>query len=143
MDSIAIKLMYDGIGPVTWSRDPRGFGVQDEAGALHPGSPGPNDTVVFELTFQAKSNGSDLPVLIGTFAHGPPRGRFIYLGWRNDQGGLAQRLKLPLGTITWSDIREAIERKRAVVGTLVDHHPKATSTGANIGGSRPISWTVG
>lgn len=143
VESIRIRLTYDGVGPVAWRRDPRAFGIQDKAGALHPGSPGPNDTVVFELTLQAKSNGSDAPVLTGTFAHGPPSGRFIYLGWRNEPGGFAQRLKLPLGTITWNDVREALARQRPLVGTLVDHHPKATSTGANIGGLRPISWTVG
>lgn len=138
--SVQIRLIYDGVGPVTWCRDPHAFGVQDKAGMLHPGSPGPNGTVVFDLTFQAKSKGSAPPVLAGTFAHGPPNGRFIYLGWRDERGGFAQRLKLPLGAITWSEIREALARQRPLVGTLVDHHPRATSTGANIGGSRPISW---
>lgn len=142
-DSIRIRLIYDGVGPVTWGGDPRGFGVQDKAGVLHAGSPGPGGTVVFELQFQAKSNGSDTAVLTGSFAHGPPSGRFIYLGWRDLLGGFAQRLKLPLGTITWGDICAAISVQRPLVGTLVDHHPKATSTGANIGGTRPITWSMG
>jgi hypothetical protein len=139
-ESVRLRLIYDGIGPVKWCRDPRAFGVQDKAGMLHAGAAGPNGTVVFELSFQAKSNGSELPVLSGAFAHGPPGGRFIYLGWRDAQGGFAQRLKLALGTITWSDVRDASARQQPLVGTLLDRHPKATSTGANIGGSRPITW---
>jgi hypothetical protein len=142
MDSIEIRLIYDGVGPVTWSRDPRAFGVQDKAGELHPGTAAAGGTVVFDLTFQAKSNGSDAPILAGNFAHGPPSGRFIYLGWRNAQRGFAQRLKLPLSTVTWNEVREALARQQPLVGTLVDHHPKATATGANIGGSRPISWSL-
>ena len=99
-----------------------------QGGRAISGSPGPNGTVVFDLTFQAKSNGSNVLLLTGTFVHGFPNGRFVYLGWRDAQGGFAQRLKLPLGTITWNDVREALVRQQPLVGNLVDHHPKATST---------------
>ena len=87
LDSINIRLIYDGKGPVTWSRDPGAFGLQDKAGVLHRGAPSPDGTVVFDLTLQLKPEGSDAPVLTGSFAHGPPAGRFLYLGWRNDQAG--------------------------------------------------------
>jgi len=143
MESLGIRLIYDGTGPVTWSRDPHAFGVQDRAGSLHLGTPGPDGKVVFELTLQIKSEASDAPVFLGEFVHGPPKARFLYLGWRNAQGAFAQRLKLPLGTISWNDVREARERQVPLVGILIDHHPRATSTGANIGGSRPISWRCG
>jgi hypothetical protein len=36
MDSVKIRLIYDGIGPGTWCRDLRAFGVQDKAGVLFP-----------------------------------------------------------------------------------------------------------
>ena len=140
--SVRLVLIYDGAGPVTWSRDPGAFGLQDKAGALHVGAQRPDGTVVFNLTLQLKSDDSDAPIFVGSFVHGPPSRRFLYLGWRDEQGGLAQRLKLPLATITWSDVRKARARQEQLVGTLVDHHPKATSTGANIGGSRAISWVL-
>ena len=140
MDSIRIRLIYDGSGPVHWDGGADAFGVQDKAGVLHGGIPGPAGATIFDLVFQVKSQDSDAPVLSGDFAHGPPAARFLYLGWRNASGGFAQRLKLSLATLAWSDVRRAIERQQPLVGTLVDHHPKATSTGANIGGSRPISW---
>jgi hypothetical protein len=81
-------------------------------------------------------------VLSGAFAHGPPAARFLYLGWRNAQGAFAQRLKLPLSPIAWADATAAIAQSRALAATLVDHHPKATTTGANIGGTRPVAWTL-
>jgi Family of unknown function (DUF5990) len=142
MYSIRIRLIYDGAGPVTWSRDPGAFGLQDKASVLHVGAQRPDGTVVFNLTLRLKSDGSDAPIFLGSFVHGPPTGRFLYLGWRDKRGGLAQRLKLPLGTITRNHVREALARQEPLVGTLVDHHPKATSTGASIGGSRPISWAM-
>ncbi len=142
MDSIRIRLIYDGVGPVHWDGGADAFGVQDKAGVLHAGIPGPAGATIFDLAFQVKSQDSDAPVLSGDFAHGPPAARFLYLGWRNAHGGFAQRLKLSLATLAWSGVRQAIERQQPLVGTLVDHHPKATSTGANIGGSRPISWAL-
>lgn len=142
MDTLRIRLIYDGSGPVTWSRKPGAFGLQDKAGVLHVGTQRPDGTVVFDLTLQLKSDSSDAPVFMGPFTHGSPTGRFLYLGWRDERGGLAQRIKLGLGTITWSEVRDALARHEPLVGTLLDHHPKATSTGANIGGSRPISWAL-
>jgi len=140
MDSLSFRLIYDGNGPLNWSRKPGTFGMQDKAGKLELGVSGPNGTVIFDLTLQVKSGKSDAPVLLGAFAHGPPSGRFLYLAWAEAQGTLAQRIKLPLSGITWDDIRVAFERQEPLIGILVDHQPRVTSTGANIGGSRPISW---
>ena len=142
MDSVRIRLIYDGNGPLVWSRKPGTFGMQDRAGLLHLGADGPDRTVLFDFILQAKAGKSDAPVLLGSFAHGPPDGRFLYLAWCEAQGTLVQRLKLPLGGITWDDIRNASDRQKPLVGILVDHHPRVTSTGANIGGSRPIAWTL-
>jgi hypothetical protein len=119
---------------------PGAFGLQDKAEVLHQGTPGPGSTVVFELTLQARPHGSGAAVLSGDFAHGPPAGRFLYLGWRNAQGAFAQRLKLPLSGIAWADAAAAIASQRLLAGTLVDHHPKATRTGVNIGGTRSVTW---
>jgi hypothetical protein len=81
-------------------------------------------------------------VLLVPFAHRSPSGRFLYLSWRDTRGAYALRLKLPLGEISWIDVRKATGRRVPLVGTLVDHHPKATLTGANIGGTRQLSWVL-
>lgn len=142
MESVCLRLVYDGNGPLNWSRKPGTFGMQDKEGLLHIGVRRPNGTVLFDLTLQVKLGKSDAPILFGSFAHGPPSGRFLYLAWCEAQGTLVQRLKLPLSGITWNDIRSAFDRQEPLVGVLVDHHPRLTSTGANIGGSRPISWEL-
>jgi hypothetical protein len=142
MDSLRIRLTYDGAGPVHWDGGADAFGVQDKAGVLHPGTPGAAGAIVFDLVLQVKSLSGDAVVLSGDFAHGSPAERFLYLGWRNAAGNFAQRLKLSLTTITASEAREAIDSQKPLVGTLVDHHPKATTTGANIGGSRAITWKL-
>lgn len=102
MESLRLRLIYDGNGPLNWSRRPGMFGMQDKEGRLQIGTLGPDGTTET----------------------------------------LAQRIKLPLGGIGWDDIRESFEQQRPLVGVLTDHHPRVTSTGANIGGSRQISWRL-
>ena len=140
--SIPFKLIYDGVGPLKWSGDANAFGLQDKSGVLSHGSAGERGTVIFDFSLQVKSEDTSAPVFAGTFANGPPASRFLYLSWRNNQGGFDQRLKLPLSTITWDDVRQAVTRGAPLVGELIDHHPRLTSTGENIGGSRPISWKL-
>lgn len=142
MESVCLRLIYDGNGPLNWSRKPGTFGMQDKDGHLLLGILAAGGTAIFELALQVKAGKSGEPVLLGSFAHGPPNGRFLYLAWAEEKGILAQRLKLPLGGIRWDDIRESCAQQKPLVGVLVDHHPRVTSTGANIGGSRPISWSV-
>jgi hypothetical protein len=142
MDSIRLRLTYDGKGPVHWNGGPALFGVQDKTEALDAGAPGPGGTRVFDLVLQVKSLAGATAVLVGDIAHGSPAERFLYLSWRNLEGNYAQRLKLPLNGIASRDVRAALDRQVPLLATLVDHHPRATSTGANIGGSRPISWTL-
>ena len=141
MDTIRLRLTYDGRGPAIWTPAPGAFGLQDKAGVLHQGTPGPGGTTVFEFTLQARPHESGAAVLSGEFAHGPPAARFLYLGWRNAQGAFAQRLKLPLSGLAWVDVAAAIAQRRVVATTLVDHHPRAAMTGANIGGTRSVAWT--
>ena len=141
MDTLTLRLVYDGIGPAIWTPAPGAFGLQDKDEVLHVGTPGPRGTTVFEFSLVAKPHAaSGALVLGGDFAHGPPAARFLYLGWRNAQGAFAQRLKIPLSTISTADIEAARASQRPLVATLADHHPRATATGANIGGTRQVTW---
>ncbi len=140
--AISFTLRYDGLGPVYWVNDPAQFGIQDKAGALHQGRVETDGEVAFEFTLELKP-GTAAPVFTGNLAHGSPSERFLYLGWRNAQGGFAQRLKIPLGPICWEEVRAAQEAGRPLVATLIDKTPKATSTGANVGGTRKVEWKVG
>ncbi|MFL6696307.1 MAG: DUF5990 family protein [Vitreoscilla sp.] len=142
MQAIALQLIYDGAGPVHWQGGADAFGLQDRQGALHPGTPGAAGALVFDFTLQVKSLDSTAAVLAGEFAHGGPAERFVYLAWRNAGVGFAQRLKLPLFTITSDQVREALDKGRPLTATLVDHDPRATATGANIGGARTVDWIL-
>jgi hypothetical protein len=142
MEPITLQLVYDGKGPAIWTPAPGAFGLQDKAGVLHVGAPGVGGAVVFDFMLQVKSIAANGVVFTGGFAHGKPAERFLYLGWRNAAGGYAQRLKLPLSTITPAQVREAIAKDSRLTATLLDPHPRATSTGANIGGTRAVEWTL-
>ena len=140
--TIALRLVYDGKGPAIWTPAPGAFGLQDKDEVLHVGTPGSSGTTVFEFSLVAKPHATTGAIVLGgDFAHGPPAARFLYLGWRNAAGAYAQRLKIPLASITAADIAAAQARGRPLVATLVDHHPRATTTGANIGGTRAVEWT--
>ena len=139
---IDFRLRYDGAGPVHWSGGPEHFGLQDKAELLHAGAADPDGGVSFDFTLEAKSGSSAAPVFVGPFAHGPAGGRFLYLSWRNRTGEYAQRLKIPLASIGWAEIKRAREGGKRLFCLVVDHHPRATLTGANIGGTRQVTWTV-
>ncbi len=143
LEQLRLRLIYRGVGPVVWSGGPSAFGLQDKDDILHLGEATPDGARAFDVTLSLKPQGAGAPVFLGPFAHGPADGRFLYLSWRNLTGEYAQRLKLPLGAITWADIRAAQAADRPLVGDLVDLQPKATRTGANIGGTRPIAWVLG
>jgi hypothetical protein len=142
MDAIRLQLVYDGAGPVHWDGGAGAFGLQDKAEVLHAGSPCAGGAVAFDFTLRVKAVDADAVVLVGDFAHGKPGERFLYLGWRNAAGNYAQRLKVPLSAITPDQVRRAVVDGKPLAATLVDHHPKATSTGANIGGTRPVAWAL-
>ena len=135
---IGFKVTYDGVGPVYWT--PGEFGLQDKAERLHPGAVDGENRTTFAFSLELKEGGAT-PNFLGDFAHGPRDGRFLYLGWRNRTGELAQRLKLPLTTIGWDAVRRAIETGKPLSCVLADKSPRATSTGANIGGTRAVEWT--
>ena len=142
MDAVRLQVVYDGAGPVYWDGGADAFGLQDKAEVLHPGTPCAGGAAAFDFTLRVKAVDAGGVVLVGDFAHGPPAGRFLYLGWRNAAGNFAQRLKLPLSTITPDQVRQAVTDGKLLTATLVDRHPKATSTGANIGGTRAVVWTL-
>ena len=142
MTSLRLRLVYDGLGPVHWRGGAGAFGLQDKAGRLHPGTPQGTHVTAFDFELQSKPGAGDAVVLSGEFAHGSPAERFLYRGWREPAGHFAQRLKIPLSGIAAADASRAQARQAPMVATMSDHAPRATSAGANIGGTRAVSWSV-
>ena len=139
-ERVWLRLVYHGTGPVHWNGGAGCFGAQDKDEALHRGDVGPDGSVTFDLRVEVKPEGHGAPVFVGPFAHGPAGKRFLYLSWRNRTGEYAQRFKLPLGSITWAAIHAARQADGPLLGEVIDLQPRATTTGANIGGTRPIVW---
>jgi len=135
--TISLRIVYDGTPPNVWDGGPEQFGMQDKANLLYPGKTERDGRVVFEVSLPVKPGGS-APVFLGDFAHGPPKERFLYLSWRNANGAYAQRLKLPLGGIAWSDLERA--RDTPLVGEVAPSSKPRRPGGTNIGGTRAVRW---
>ena len=137
-ETLRLRIVYDGTPPNTWDGGAKDFGVQDNANVLHPGKTERSGHIVFEVTLDVKPGRIFKPVFVGDFAHGAPKERFLYLSWRNASGAYAQRLKLPLGAITWSDIDES--QKTPLTGEVAASTKPRKPGGTNIGGTRAVVW---
>jgi hypothetical protein len=138
--SVRLRIVYDGTPPNVWDGGEKDFGVQDKDNVLYPGKTERSGRVVFDVALGVKPERTASPVFLGEFAHGPPKERFVYLSWRNANGAYAQRLKLPLGTITWSDIDAA--KKKPLVGEVAPSRKPRVPGAANVGGTRAVVWKV-
>ena len=102
--SINVRLIYRGGPPVYWTGGPSLFGLQDQDNGLLGGRADADGAVTFDFTVGVKTGKAGEPVLLGAFTHGPPAKRFAYIAWRNANGAYAERLKVPLTSITWNQI---------------------------------------
>lgn len=59
--------------------------------------------LIVEPTFRVEQLPNGTPNFLGPFAHGPRASRFIYLVWRR-AGAPLGRSKIPLGSITWTQV---------------------------------------
>jgi hypothetical protein len=136
--TIRLRIVYDGTPPNVWDGSATDFGLQDKANVLHLGKTERDGRVVFEVDLAVKPEKSAKPVFLGDFAHGPPKERFLYLSWRNANGAYAQRLKLQLGVIGWSDLEKA--KDKPLVGEVAPSSKPRVPGGTNIGGTRAVRW---
>jgi hypothetical protein len=137
-ETLRLRIVYDGTPPNVWDGAAKDFGLQDKENVLHPGKTERSGHIVFDVTIGIKTERTAAPVFHGDFAHGPPKERFLYLSWRNTNGAYAQRLKLPLGAITWSDIDGA--QGKPLTGEVAASKKPRVPGGTNIGGTRPVEW---
>jgi hypothetical protein len=137
--TLPCRLIYRGGPPVHWTGGPSRFGVQDrDNGLIVPTVR--DDAAVFDFALVLRTGSDGQPDFGGAYVHGPRGGRFVYLSWRNADGAYAQRFKFMLGTITAELIARAQAEGRPIIGTVTIAEQRATTTGANVGGTRPIVW---
>jgi hypothetical protein len=101
------------------------FGLQDKNGSLTPGTPQPHGAFRFECDLQVTLKG-DLPNFLGTFAHGTPQDRFLYLTWKNTPTHqIIQRIKVKLASITAAQVEAALQSGKSLCASI-----EATRTGS-------------
>jgi hypothetical protein len=138
MLTVRLRVVYDGTPPNVWDGGASDFGVQDKGNVLYPGKIERDGRVMFDVSLALKPEKTANPVFLGDFAHGSPKDRFLYLSWRNANGAYAQRLKLPLGAITWRDIEKA--KTNPLIGEVAPSKKPRAPGGTNIGGTREVTW---
>lgn len=136
--TVRLRIVYDGTPPNVWDGVAKDFGVQDKDNVLHPGKAGRDGSVVFDVSIGVKPERTAAPVFLGELAHGPAKERFLYLSWRNANGAYAQRLKIPLGGITWSDIDKA--QDKPLIGDVAASRKPRVPGAVNVGGTRAVVW---
>lgn len=107
MADLRLRLTCLNPPPATWGGEPTEFGLQDRAGAVHPGTALPDGALLFELSVA-------LPRFGGDFVHGPPSGRFLYLSYRHRRAGAPWIgwIKIPLAGIRRTGQRRECWRRR-------------------------------
>lgn len=134
---IHLRLKHDGVQPGTPLNEPLLFGLQDGKGEVHPGLTQSGKPKNLDLILEVlESDNENRPMFRGVFAHGPPKGRFLYLSWKR-QGKhdhpWAWRIKVPLSGIEWGHIHAAEKPGKCVAANVVGRRPHA---------SEAIEWRV-
>lgn len=83
------------------------FGLQDKTPALHRGERTADGALIFTCDLQAKPGAAGAVHFTGSFAHGTPAERFLYLSLGKLESGSwnwTKRLKIPLKSISWTQV---------------------------------------
>lgn len=95
------------------------FAVQEGPSSLLPPTETQRDQIAFEFSVRVVNEGpGEAPNFLGPFAQGPRGGRFVYVnsGKRAGQKDTLwdRRAKVPLGGISWSDVKSALVKQAPV-----------------------------
>lgn len=79
------------------------------------------EEISFRFTLEARPNPGGRPVFTGAHAQGTPAERFVYLCWGQRDGTTfvtEMRTKIPLGALTWDEVRSASASSRVIRALL-------------------------
>jgi hypothetical protein len=99
---IRLVLVTNLVPPIVHDGAETQFGVQDKHRALHTGVQQADGSKRFEIEVMAKQAEDGQVTFSGQFVHGTPTERFLYLGWRPNNGpvdGWIRRWKIPLSDL--------------------------------------------
>ncbi len=97
------------------------LGIQKDEALLEP-APANLERIVFRPQLRVRRHTDGSANFLGPFAHGPRAERFIYLIWANMEGntpvGMLGRIKLHLKHIEWTQVEQAVARKKPIKVTI-------------------------
>jgi hypothetical protein len=109
---------------------PTHFGLQDKNGILLEALPDADGALIYECDLKAKPGAGDTVNFLGSYAHGTPTARFLYLSWAyagRTPPHWIKRIKIPLSAIPWKQVEEAAQSQR-LLEAQVDGRRAATVT---------------
>jgi len=120
-NALTIRLRIVCVNPPPSERGGRPvlFGLQDKQGALQSGQPRSDGALVYECDVKASRRDNGMPNFTGSYTHGTPDERFLYLslGYVGDSGW-ARRSKIMLSGITWEIVEAARASNSAIEVTV-------------------------
>ncbi len=134
LDVVNVRVIHDGAKPVHDTGEPYRFGLQRGRDDVQEGSVLDDGRLAFDIVLRVKPGAdSARPVFFGEFTHGPPDARCLQLGWKPNRPGWINRVKAPLASLTWAQVREAQNSGRRLT---------ADATGRQPHQPRPLAWTL-
>jgi Family of unknown function (DUF5990) len=127
---VKVRLIHDGLQPGPEVAEPVDFGIQDKKSVVHPGKRAKGGVLHFEIDVTV-TPASAAPAFSGPFVHGSPASRFLYLSWRKrgqHEHPWAWRIKMPLGAISWSLVRQAQKDGHCLEANVVGRRPHSVDT---------------
>jgi len=128
-DTKSAKIRIICLNPPEYDDDQIYFGLQDKSNDLKPGNVREDGALEFACELKAAhGEGTDMPNFTGSFTHGTPKERFLYLSYGTQAGGVwnwLKRIKIPLKGITWEQV-EAVANNDHVLEASVDGQQAAT-----------------
>lgn len=120
-----IRIICQHPPPSTWEGKAATFGLQDKSGDLAQGRTMPDGTLVFDCPMTISDD--DPPRFSGTYVHGTPGDRFVYLSYRHteDSAGWIKRIKVSLSSITAQAVKALKGDRSTALAVLVDGRKSA------------------
>lgn len=102
------------------------FGLQDKQRNIVAGESLSGGRLRFDLRLKVKQNADGTPNFTGSYAHGPPSERFLYLTSLDPAGQIRRRIKVPLKTITWAQVAAVLDDGTACLSAEVEGQRSGT-----------------
>ena len=132
--SIKLRLTCKTMPEIPATDEALDIGIQDKTQAVHARRTAKDGTIYFECEVEARTDGVAKGLdFRGTYVHGTPQSRFLYVSWKKKLPSAAPwfwRPKIPLAGIAAGDVT-SLKPSEVLVADITGRRPHATD---------PITW---